>query len=256
MNHNVITKWLFICAIIFLVYITYQYLRTRHYISIGVGLAESAVAYEQHPDSTMAGPTVRILTIGDSSVVGTGSSDPRYSVAGRLGTQYPTADISNLGVNGTRTHELLERLKSVQGEQYDLVLIHTGGNDIVHFTAFESIEADLRNVLDVATTLSDSVVVLHGGNIGSSKLFPAGTRWIFTYRTKKVREIFTRVSAEKQIYYVDLFREGQADPFVADPKKYYAADYFHPSADGYGDWYQLIAPVIAATPFEKSTPDL
>lgn len=233
MTHNLYMKITIAILVAIVVYAAYQTIRTRYYISIGVGLADAAVKYEQHP----ANPTMRILTIGDSSVVGTGSTDPKLSVAGRLGADYPTADITNLGVNGTRTQELIERFKGIQDQKYDLILIHTGGNDIVHFTSMADIESGLNQVLDVATAMSDSVIVLHGGNVGSSKLFPAPTRWIFTYRTKKVREIFMRVTAEKGVDYVDLFREGKTDPFAADPKKYYGADYFHPSADGYEDWY-------------------
>ncbi len=236
MTNNLYTKIGIGLLILLLVYVAYQIIRTRYYISIGIGLAEAAVKYEQHP----ANPTIRILTIGDSSVVGTGSTDPTLTVAGRLGTDYPTADITNLGVNGTRTLELIERFKGIQGQHYDLIIIHTGGNDIVHFTSMADIESGLGQVLELATTMSDSVIVLHGGNVGSSKLFPAPTRWIFTYRTKKVREIFMRVTTEKGVHYVDLFREGKSDPFVTDPKKYYGSDYFHPSADGYGDWYSGI----------------
>lgn len=240
MPNNLYTKISLAVLIALVVYAAYQAIRTRYYISIGIGLAEAAVKYEQHP----ADPTMRILTIGDSSVVGTGSAEPKLTVAGRLGTDYPTADITNLGVNGTRTQELIERFKGIQDQKYDLIIIHTGGNDIVHFTSMPDIENGLNQVLDLATVMSDSVIVLHGGNVGSSKLFPAPTRWIFTYRTKKVREIFMRVTSEKNVQYVDLFREGKADPFVADPKKYYGADYFHPSADGYGDWYARIKPFL------------
>lgn len=233
MPNNLYTKIRLAILIGLVVYVAYETIRTRYYISIGVGLADAAVKYEQHP----ANPTMRILTIGDSSVVGTGSTDPKLTVAGRLGADYPRADITNLGVNSTRTQELIERFKGIQDQKYDLIVIHTGGNDIVHFTSMAEIESSLNQVLDVAAVMSDSVIVLHGGNIGSSKLFPAPTRWLFTYRTKKVRDIFMRVTAEKNVQYVDLFREGNADPFAVDPKKYYGADYFHPSADGYGDWY-------------------
>jgi hypothetical protein len=171
MPHNLYTKISLAILIGIVVYTAYQTIRTRYYISIGIRLADSAVKYEQHP----VNPTLRILTIGDSSVVGTGSTDPALSVAGRLGADYPTADITNLGVNGTRTQELIERFQSIQDQHYDLIIIHTGGNDIVHFTKMADIESGLRQVLDLATPLSDSVIVLHGGNIGSSKLFPAPT---------------------------------------------------------------------------------
>lgn len=235
-------------AILLVVYVIVEIIRTRYYITIGIGLANAAVPYEQHPSNS----THKILTIGDSSVVGTGSLDPTLSVAGRLGSEYPTADITNLGVNGTRTNELIERFRNIKHTRYDLIIIHTGGNDIVHFTRMSAIESGLKEVLDLANQLSDSVIVLHGGNVGSSKLFPAPTRWIYTYRTKKTREMFMRIASEKGVHYVDLYRERDDDPFEQDPKRYYAADYFHPSSEGYGVWYSGIQEILPDTAFGKS----
>lgn len=247
MHMNTWTKILLALLVLLLIYAAIQYVRTRHYINIGNGLAEVAVKFEQQVDK----PSARILTIGDSSVVGTGSTDSSLSVAGRLGAAYPNADIVNLGVNGTRTPELVERFATLEGERFDLIVIHTGGNDIVRFTNLDELETTLRTVLDQATALSNSVVLLHGGNVGTSKLFPAGTRWLFTRRTKRVRKLFMPIAEEKGVYYVDMFREGNTDPFRADPDTFYSEDYFHPSAAGYGDWYSFIEKTIATTSFAR-----
>ena len=192
---------------------------------------------------------MRILNIGDSSVVGTGSADEKLSVAGRLGADYPKATVVNLGVNGTRTKQLIERFDGIADQRFDLIVIHTGGNDIVRFTPYAELEESLRVVLDKATKLSDSVVLLHGGNVGTSRLFPSPVRWVYTKRTSAVRDIWQRVSEEKGVYYVDLWRRFEDDPFHIDPATYYSADMFHPSGAGYGDWYRHVAEVIPLTPF-------
>jgi lysophospholipase L1-like esterase len=63
-----------------------------------------------------------------------------------------------------------------------------------------------------------------------------------------------RIAKEKGVHYVDMWRLGNNDPFKRDPKKYYSADGFHPSEDGYGDWYDHIDVVIKATTFgQKQT---
>lgn len=229
------------------VYGTFQYWRTKQYIRIGNDLANKAVAYKQHPDK----PTLRILMIGDSTVVGTGAERPEDSVAGRFGKDYPTAEIINLGVNGAKTREITSRLKQFEGQHFDLVLIHTGGNDIVRFSKLSEVEKSLREVLSEAKKLSDTVVALHGGNIGTAKLFPVGTRWILALRTWQARRIFLRVMEETGADYVDLWRRGKDDPFFANPDTYYAKDYFHPSGVGYKDWYEHIVAVLATTSFGK-----
>jgi lysophospholipase L1-like esterase len=243
------TKILLFLFAVLAFYALLQYARTRHFIAIGTQLAREAapLAYEQHPDAAH----VRVLHIGDSSVVGTGSSDPRLSVAGRFGSDYPLADVVNLGVNGTKTGELIARFESIQDQRFDLIVVHTGGNDIVRYVSLEDLEKQLPKVLDFANNISDTVLLLHGGNVGTSYLFPAGTRWLFTKRTAQVRDVWMQIAQEKGVHYVDLWRQGNDDPFKREPKKYYAADGFHPSDDGYGDWYEHIHAVLQNTSFEK-----
>jgi len=83
-------------------------------------------------------------------------------------------------------------------------------------------------------------MLMTSGNIGTAKLLPFGTRWFFTKRTRKVREIFMEAAETHSTPYVDIFREVKEDPFAQDPKRYYAKDIFHPSSEGYADWYTFV----------------
>jgi lysophospholipase L1-like esterase len=49
--------------------------------------------------------------------------------------------------------------------------------------------------------------------------------------------VFSAIADELEVEYIDLFREREHDPLNKDPRKYYAADMFHPFGDGYGLWY-------------------
>lgn len=225
---------------LFLIFAVYQFFRTRHYIAVGIAQADLAVPYSQeNPNADF-----RILIIGDSTVVGTGAEDPEHSVAGYLGADFPNAELVNLGVNGTRTHGLIERFEGIQDERFDLVLIHTGGNDIVYFTDYEALAADIASVLDLAKNISDKVVLLSCGDVGTGLLFPYGTRWIWSHRTKVVRNIFMPIAEAKGVHYVDLLRPRKEDPFAKDPDLYYSDDYFHPSGAGYLDWYEHVKTVL------------
>lgn len=230
------TKVTLIIITIIFIYTLTQYIRTRYYVRLGIDLAQSAQSYEQHPE----GATQRILIIGDSTAVGTGASSPLFSTAGRLGQDYPLADITNLGVNGSKVAELIPRLEAIQSQEFDLVLIQIGGNDIVRFTNYAELEDDLKVVLQLANQIGNRVIILHCGNVGTAPLFPVGSRWIFTKRTADVREIYQRIVPEYNATYIDLWRDASNDPFAQDPHKYYAADLFHPSNEGYADWYSFI----------------
>lgn len=235
-----VVKMLVAVGIIILLYGIMQYVRTRHYITIGVGLAKAAVAYEQHPTN----PTAHILVIGDSTAVGVGASTPADSTAGLIGRDYPTMDMINRGVSGAKVTELVNRFSDFTDQQFDLVVVQIGGNDIVRFTDYDAIKRDLPLVLAEAQRVGKQVMILHGGNIGTTLLFPAGTRWLWTKRTAAVRNIYLQIVPQYQATYIDIWRVGAADPFATDPPTYYAADYFHPSSAGYADWYTFMQPVV------------
>lgn len=209
--------------------------QTRRLIKVGVGLAERAIPFSRKNGSST------ILVMGDSTAVGTGASSSSASLAGLLGQTYPAASIENRGVNGAVTHDLIERFSKIEG-QYDLIMIHIGGNDTVHMTALDQLQKDLETVIRSAKQHSKKIVIVSTGNVGTAKLLPFGTRWLFTAQTRKVRKIFKQTAALSDATYVDLFREADADPFAKNPSKYYAADSFHPSDAGYADWFALIKP--------------
>lgn len=227
------------------VLIAWDIYETRRLIAIGVDLSKKAVPFSRSD----SGP--KILVVGDSTAVGTGASSGRTSLAGLLGAYYPSASITNLGVNGSKTRDLLARGDLEKGE-FDLLVIHIGGNDTVRFTDLTELEKDIRLVLELAKKRAKHVVLVSTGNVGTARLLPFGTRWAFTIRTRQVRDIFMQASAEAGIMYVDLFRETVSDPFAHDPEKYYAADFFHPSDAGYADWFGLIRKQL---PLELSSED-
>lgn len=209
----------------------------RELVKIGTALAEKAIPYEQDPPQSK----YHILVIGDSSGVGTGASDPSFSTAGLLGSRYPNAKITNLSVNGRKTAELITPLQSLQGNRYDLILIQIGGNDIVRFTNKKQHKKDLQMVLSAAVSLSDQVILLHSGNVGTAQFFPWGSRFLWTRRTLQVRSMYMEVASEyENVVYVDLFQKKADDPFAKENEKFYASDFFHPSDEGYRLWYEAL----------------
>lgn len=230
---------LFAVIIAIVGFVAWDIYETRRLIAIGLKLAENAVPFSRNASSP------KILVIGDSTAVGTGASSSSTSLAGLLGAFYPSASIENRGINGSKTKDLLIR-NDLRGDQYDLVMIHIGGNDTVRFTNLDELTKDIASVIDEAKKRSKNVVIVSTGNVGTARLLPLGTRWMFAIRTKQVRDIFQKAAAEKNVTYVDLFREPTIDPFAKDPSKYYATDSFHPSDAGYADWFPLIVKHLPA----------
>lgn len=225
-------------AILLSIYILGQYFRTRHYLNIGVPLAAKTIAYEQHPIN----PTTKLLVIGDSTAVGTGASRPEESIAGLIGQDYPTIDITNKGKNGARLADLPEKFAELSDDQFDVVLVQIGGNDVWHFTPFQKIEDSLITVLKEANRVGKRVVILHGGDFATAKALPLGTRWLFSWRSAKLRDLYLKMVPEYGASYVDMWQVNRNDP--ARAAQFYAIDSFHPSSSGYADWYSQIKPAL------------
>ncbi len=222
--------------------ILWQFVSSRHYIQIGKGLAAHTVAFSRHLDH----PKFRILFVGDSSAVGVGTSSPEHSIAGLTGKLYPEAEIVNVSVSGSKAHDVIAQLKNVT-EQYNLIMVHVGGNDVVRFTPYKQLTTDVQEVLELAVSKGKHVLVTSTGNVGTAKLLPAFSRPLYTWRSRGVRAVLKhQVAASKgNVRYTDLFREQAKDPFALEPEKYYAADMFHPSDAGYEEWFVLITKELA-----------
>jgi lysophospholipase L1-like esterase len=214
--------------------------RLRWHYVVGRNLAEQARRYERRGGQDQR----RVLIIGDSSAVGTGANAPEDSVAGRLAAAYPHLDVWNLAENGLRTAGLLPDLLALNGTRFDLVLIHVGVNDIVRFTPLPQLREQLMEALTLARRLSDHVLLLTGGNLGLSPALTPGFRWVITRRTREVRLLFLDVAAVTGVLYVDMF-DGVADrPFVANPRRFFARDGFHPNSEGYALWYEAVTATL------------
>ncbi len=196
-----------------------------------MSIQNNAVPYEQHPDN----PTMKILVAGDSTGVGTGAKSSKDSIAGRLGKDFPSADIRNISKNGITTEELRKKLDRLAEGQYDLIVVQIGANDVTKFTSKEKVAREIKLVLDYAGAHATSVILLTAGNMGLSPVFRAPFSNYITSRTLMVREIFqSEASVRPSVTYIDLFKEVEDDTFSKDIDKYYADDLFHPSSDGYG----------------------
>ncbi len=220
-------------AIAVIALIAFQAIR----IAMNAGkLSYKQVPYEQHP----ANATLKVLFMGDSTVVGTGTISNNESTAGWFGQDFPSADIKNFSLNGRRIAGLINDFKPSIGDHYNLIVIQIGANDIMRFTSYKDIERDLSILIDRVKGLANHVVILHSGNVGLSPIFSWPFNSIFTQRSRDVRQIYLQKAKETGVLYVDLFQEREDDFFLKDINKYYSVDHLHPSGAGYRWWYDNI----------------
>ncbi len=223
------------------IYVFYLWHTLARSIEASKPLIAEAVAFEQHP----AHPTEKILVAGDSTGVGVGASSNQDSIAGRIGRDFPDADITNISHSGDRLADLEKILQAHNGSGYDVVLLQIGANDITGRTPYADTRAELEHVLDRASMLGVKIVVMTAGNVGLSPAFKWPLSLYIEARTKSVRSIFLdEISKHQNASYVDLFKEAKDEIFNTDIPRYYAPDRFHPSGEGYGEWYAKLKPSL------------
>jgi lysophospholipase L1-like esterase len=182
----------------------------------------------------------KILIVGDSTGVGTGAEAPEDSVAGLILRDYPETTIENRAENGAKFADVIAQLDDGTTEQYDLILIQAGGNDILRFTALDTLGGNVETLLRMAKERARHVVFMSTGNVGNAPAFMPPLSWVYTSRTRKVRKLLMEIADVEGVYYVDLFMERSDDPFVAEPERYNAPDFLHPGSEGYRLWYKAL----------------
>ena len=232
-----------ILALIVLV-LLYDALRMSALYRISQQLVKKSSPYQQSP----ANPTCRIVFLGDSTAVGTGSENEQDSVAGRFGSLYPSATIVNQGVNGQKIHELNASLDPAAIGKANLLVIQIGGNDILHLqaTPLKDVATDLDSILTKASQISDHVVIMHTGNVGQAPFFPWYLSFIWKNRSEALRSTYIDTVKNHDALYIDLIGDGSDKTFSSDPSTYYGADEIHPSDQGYGVWFKEIETALAA----------
>ena len=201
--------------------------------------SEELVAQSKPFERIVPNAAQTILILGDSTAVGTGAT-PETSIAGRLGTLYPAANVYNYGINGQKLAGLLAQMETIKITNAELVLLQIGANDITYFTPLPQVDAQLQKVLAKARMMSEKVVVFHSELVGDAPFFPPWLGWIWNIRTRAVRTIYIKDTQAAGAMYIDAIKSSIGPAFASDIKKYYAPDMFHPSGEGYKLWFEEI----------------
>ncbi len=196
-------------------------------------LVENARPYEQKGSREGS----RILFLGDSTACGVGASSPVHSVAGLLGKSEPEVTIENRGRAGLRVKDLLASFRPEPWERYETIVIQIGSNDVTHGTESIDLTLELALLFDRASRVANSVIVLHGGNVGNAPIFPWPVSAIMNRRTRKLRKIIRDLTKDSCITYIDLCAAEKQIPLEKNPTQWFAADGFHPNDALYSFWY-------------------
>jgi acyl-CoA thioesterase I len=111
---------------------------------------------------------LRIVAVGDSLVEGQGATNGNDFVS--LLSKRWGVSITNYGIGGNTSAQVLARIVDVTEEKPDLVILLVGGNDALQKVHTETTFANIRTIIQVLQKNGSAVVVIgvQGGLIGST----------------------------------------------------------------------------------------
>ena len=227
---------------VLLIYTCYVCVHIWFFAKASRPLVDSARPYELKDSSLKR----TMLVLGDSTAVGVGTS-PDFSLAGLMSAYFSTS-VENYAQSGAITEDLGGQVYQAENQHYDLILIQIGANDIIHFRSLTAAAFELEQMLPILKRRSDRILLLTAGDVGNAKIFPWPLNLIISARTRDLRERFIAVAKKENVVYVDIY--ARPDIFSSDPKRYYAPDMLHLSADGYGYWFSIVKEYV-----EKNWPE-
>jgi len=137
---------------------------------------------------------------------------------------------------------LARQVPLVAGRHPDLVLISVGANDTIHLTGRTGFRRTYERLVR-ALPAGVPVVLLGVPDMGSIARFAQPLRAIAGRRGRRLDAEVRRVAAATGAVYADI--AGPTGPaFRRDPRRYFAADDFHPSDAGYGLWADAVLKVL------------
>ncbi len=196
--------------------------------------------------SALAAPpkALRYVALGDSFTIGTGTS-PDRSFPARLAALWQghhPVELTNLGVNGYSTQELLDlELPRAQELRPELVTLAVGANDIVRGREPAAYRQNVRSLLDRLRALGlrgDRIWVIPQPDWSRSPVAAAfGDPADLLARIELYNSILRDEATRAGARWVELFplmrREAQQGQL--------AEDGLHPSAAAYAAWAEELA---------------
>lgn len=238
------TYW--IVAVIILVIGAYLYLSHAyiyHFIKVS-GLGPSDRQHSYTMGNNLSTKKIIYASLGDSLTAGVGVDKYEESYPYLLAEKFAGSDkeitLKNFGIPGARTEDLINyQLAQAIAEKPDIITILIGTNDIHGNVGETKFKKNYQYILDKLTKETKAkIYTINIPYIGSNTLILPPYNFYFDHEITKYNKIIQYLAENYNVKYIDL-----ATPTSAMLKKngpYYAADKFHPSAEGYKLWSQII----------------
>lgn len=188
------------------------------------------------------GREVRLVLLGDSTAAGVGVPTVGETVGGQLAQRLARrgwrVHLAGVAVSGSRCRDLGPQVSRALLGRPDVAVICIGANDALHGTRLPAVRRDLAAAVARLTDAGVHTVVATCPDLGASRSFAQPLRALAGRRGRQVAAAEAGAAAGVGGEPVDLARLT-GPIFRADPGTL-STDLFHPSADGYRLWAEVL----------------
>jgi lysophospholipase L1-like esterase len=179
----------------------------------------------------------RLLVLGDSTAAGVGVKDPAHGLGGNLARVLAEhtgrgVDWLALGQAGATSKDVRANyLPKALADEYDVVFLSVGANDILALRSRARFRDDFRDILTSLRERSPDarIVVANLPVFSWFTVIPNPLRWVLNLHAANLQS-----AAQAEVARDPGAHMSPPPPTYSDG--FFARDRFHPSEEGYRDW--------------------
>jgi lysophospholipase L1-like esterase len=198
--------------------------------------------------------TLHLVSLGDSSGVGVGAGlDGGYParLERRLNREGIPATLVNLAQSGATSADVVRHQAARLARSHaDVVTLGIGGNDLWRLVPVATFAENLERIADVVEAHAERPWLVVGNIIDLSlapiaamaQAFIGVGQELIHERVLELNHAVQALAVRDRVTVVDLFAASRAE--LARGRHLFADDGFHPSAQGYDRWAELMWPAV------------
>lgn len=202
------------------------------------------------PGDVTHGTSLRLAMLGDSGAAGLGADVAASTPGGRLATELAAASgrqvvLTSVAVVGARSSDLAAQVDRILVVRPHVAVIMIGANDVTHLVRPQESVRLLSAAVRRLRAAGTDVVVGTCPDLGTVRPI-----------APPLRQVMRRISRELAAAQMIGVREADGRPvaladklvrlFASEPERFFSADQFHPSTDGYAACATALLPDVLA----------
>jgi len=191
-----------------------------------------------------ASSSLTYVALGDSLTAGVGVTNYEDSYPYLLAQYFAGNDyqinLQSRSYPGERTADLIkDYLPEAISDNPDVVTLLIGVNDIHGQISRKEFSQNYETILKRLTTETNAkIYVINIPFIGADNLLLPPYDYYFNLKTRQFNKIIKELADKYSVKYIDLYTP--TEDLFRDNGSHYSTDFFHPSAEGYKIWADLI----------------